>query len=122
MWHFGTHDVNFAGAFDSDRLPSLWSLTRPRYRNGVGAVMIEDRFGDGQLGHVAALFDGCVEAQRRRQGPAVRDATRSLRWLAVPTGPAQKSGAVMTRPFAQGVLQVEVISPAHIDVTAERGR
>jgi len=122
MWHFGTHDVNFAGALDPDRRPSLWTLTRPRYRNGVGAVMIEDRFGEGQLGHVAALFDGCVEAQRRRQGPAVRDVTRSLRWLAAPTGPVQKVGAVMIRPFVQGVLQVEVVSPARIDVTAERGR
>ncbi len=122
MWHFGTHDVNFAGALDPDRRPSLWTLTRPRYRNGVGAVMIEDRFGEGQLGHVAALFDGCVEAQRRRQGPAVRDVTRSLRWLAAPTGPVQKTGAVMTRPFVQGILQVEVVSPSRIDVTAERGR
>jgi len=114
--------VNFAGAFDADRVPSLWSLTRPRYRNGIGAVMIEDRFAEGLLGHVAALFDGCVETQRRRQGGPVRDATRSLRWLAAPVGPARGTGTVVTRPFAQGVLQVEIVSPAQIEVGIERNR
>jgi hypothetical protein len=120
MWSFGSSGVDFAGALDPARVPSLWSLTQPRYRDGSGVVMIEDRFGSGQLGHVAALFDGCVEVQRQRSGDLVCDATRSLRWLGDPTGPAVYAAGGVRREFTHGVVSVEILSASQIEIGVER--
>jgi hypothetical protein len=122
MWIFGSPGADFAAALDPGRDPSLWSLTGPRYREGYGVVMIEDRYGSGRFGHVAALFDGCVEVQRQRAADPVCDATRALRWLGQPEGPAERTVTGVTRSFSGGEVFVEILSPTRISVEAKRKR
>lgn len=102
QWFFRT---GFEGAiFEPDGVPSLWSLTQPRYRHGKGLVLIEDTWNTRRLGAIAACFDGVVEVQRAESDRLTPDATRQLREL----GPAQGSAILqenrLTRQFKGGTI------------------
>lgn len=108
QWFFGP-GFNFRNAvFQPDYVPSMHSLTRPRYRNGRGLVLIEDRYHQMQHGFIAAGFEGAVEVRRNDDAmdTFIPDGTRDIRWLGMPTGPAVVVGDTLRRPFENGVLRL----------------
>jgi hypothetical protein len=107
QWFFGT-GWNYEGALlEPDRVPSVWSLTKPRYRRGYGTVMLHDMYNSRMLGHVAGCFPGAVEvmdgdAMALPRTPYLR------RQLGHPIDEPVLNGREISRQFEQGTLYIVV--------------
>lgn len=104
QWFFGP-GFNYDGAvFQPDRVPSMWSLSQPRYRHGWGTVMIEDRYDTGWHANIAACF-GAVEI-RSGDGMPMSRVPYLRRAMGQPTAAAVLRDSVLTRQFTRGPVTV----------------
>jgi hypothetical protein len=115
QWFFG-EGYNFENAmFRPSYRPSMWSLTAPRYRNGLGFVMIEDRYHQMKHGSAAAMFPQAVEIRRNDDttDSFIPDETRALRVeLGPAAGPATCVADTLRRPFKHGVYRLVLNPPS----------
>jgi hypothetical protein len=120
MWHFGTPNANYTNALDPTYPNSLWNLCGKNvWHNDPGYVFLEDRFDRGQLGCVAALFDGAVE-MKRMFDEVHQPATPPDLGLGAPKDRAEIEDGAITRAYEHGTVIVRPLSQIQISVAVKK--
>lgn len=119
-YFYGNVSDQFTNALYPTYPTSLWNLTnQSRWYGNEGFVLIEDHWDREFYGHIASLFDNCVELKIMLDETNDVSPVLDLE-LGAPLGDIYELNGEYRRDFNGGTLKVKPLAPNYVTYSIER--